>query len=162
MPEGTQPSTPIPPRTPADIREWVRAHPHDTESDGPWGSIFGNFLQGLEEAAAVAGATGFAISPDIRAAIVTQLTTVKDSVEQMSRATRQMSLDIPLGGGFAHEISRFNQDLAAGGPESAQELLTRFSQHIDELKAAVESNTTAYSHADDEHAGALRAIGGPE
>ena len=108
--------------------------------------------------AAVSGA--LKVDPQTGDATLKFLGDAKDMVEKMNRVARQVSVATPLGGGFGKEIGEFNQRLAAGGSNCAQELLTRFSQELDRLMAAVSMSMQSYQALDGANAHRLSKVAG--
>lgn len=158
MPEGTPPLTPAQQQAQEKMRQWMEAQ-NQTPNTGPLGGIFqlGATVQSL---VAAAGAGQISIAPDVGDAIIKQLTSVQDSAETMVRDTGQVALRAPLGGGYAEQISEFNEQLATGGPNSAKEVLTKFSKEIDVLKQAVAASMANYGRTDTGNAGTIRSAGG--
>ncbi|SDH90703.1 hypothetical protein SAMN05192558_103371 [Actinokineospora alba] len=159
MPEGTPPLTPAQQQAQEKMRQWMEAQNQTPAGSGPLGGIFqiGATVQSL---VAAAGAGQISIAPDVGDAIIKQLAAVQDSADVMSRDARRVALRAPLGGGYAEEISRFNEQLASGGGNSAQEVLTKFIKEIDALKQAVTASMANYGRTDSGNAGTIRSAGG--
>jgi hypothetical protein len=71
----------------------------------------------------------------------------------------QVSVKTPLGGGFANDIGAFNQGLAIGGPNPAQEVLARFTAEIELLKEAVAKSMESYRRTDSGNAATMARAG---
>jgi hypothetical protein len=154
MPDGT-PLTPEQ-QAQAKMAEWMATHSTTTDTPGPFGGLFDI----AKDLMAAVGAGQLAIAPDTGAAINKQLTAVQDIAEEIMRGTHQLVDEAPFGGGFAEEISRFNQQLAAGSTNSAKDVMNQFSQELEVLKQAVTASAANYSHTDDGGADNLNTAGG--
>ncbi|MGQ0838299.1 hypothetical protein [Actinokineospora sp.] len=159
MPDNTPPLTPAQQQAQDKMRHWMEAHDHTPTIPGPFGnfSAIGTTVHNLLAAAA---AGQLAIAPDTADAINKQLTAVQDSAELMVQRARRVSRRAPLGGGYAEEISSFNMQLAAGGTNSAEQVLTKFSKDIEVLKQAVAASMANYTDTDTGNAGNIRSAGG--
>lgn len=103
----------------------------------------------------------FAITPEASEVITKQLTAVQDTVEKLMRGAEGLCWLPALGGGFAQEIGMFNERLAAGEPNSAQEVLTGFRREIETLKEDVASSVRNYQRDDSSGAGTIESAGRP-
>lgn len=159
MPDGTPPPTPEQQQAQEKMRQWMEAQNQTPATPGPFGGLveIGATVQSL---VAAAGAGQISIAPDVGDAILKQLTSVQDSADKMGREVFQVARRAPLGGGYAEEISKFNEQLAVGGPNSAQEVLTKFSQEIEVLKQAVTASMANYGRTDTGNAGTIGSAGG--
>jgi hypothetical protein len=108
--------------------------------------------------AALSGA--LKVDPQTGGSTLKFLTEVQNMTAKMLRQTDNVSVRTPLGGGFAEEIGTFNQQLAAGGSNSARELLLKFSEELEQLKRAVAESMKSYAATDSANAGTLAGAGG--
>jgi hypothetical protein len=88
------------------------------------------------------------------------LTEVQNMTAKMLRQTNNAAVRTPLGGGFAQEIGAFNQQLAAGGSNSARDLLLKFSAELEQLKTAVAESMKSYAATESANARTLARAGG--
>ncbi|MBP2321281.1 hypothetical protein JOF56_001666 [Kibdelosporangium banguiense] len=141
MPDGSQqPVDPAAQRAQEQMREWKEKQ-HQGDGGGWWASI-GNTI-GDMMAAAEAGA--FAVSPDTGAAIIKQLDAVKDQVSEMRRTGAFSSIgNLRMGGGYAADIARFNQQVR----DETGPLLQNFMQELDQLSEAVRKSVAHYKGSD--------------
>lgn len=89
------------------------------------------------------------------------LNQVQDMVDTMVRRGGEVGVRTPLGGGFAGEIGTFNQRLASGGPNSANENLDAFRRELEQLKQAVLQSMESYLITEQNNARTIRSAGGP-
>jgi hypothetical protein len=106
-------------------------------SEGKAGSVMDTVY-----GAATSGA--LKVDPHTGDATLKFLSQVQDVVEAMRRRTDDVGSRTPLGGGFGERVGAFNQELAAGGPDSAQDQLARFSRELEQLKDAVTRSMESY------------------
>jgi hypothetical protein len=124
----------------------------------PSGNKAGASLDSILGAAADGALT---VDPQTGEATLKFLSDIQDLVDKMALDVKQISVVTPLGGGFGEEIGKFNQALAAGGPNSAQESLTRFSQELTRLREAVTMSMKSYHAVDSGNAHNLSNAAGP-
>lgn len=157
--------TPPPPPTPAQqqaqekMRQWMEQHHPGMPIPGPFGG-FAELGLTIQNLVAAAGAGQFAISPDIGDAINKQLTEVQDQVIDMRQAVLQAAADPRFGGGYAEQVSKFVQSVAAGEAGSAEEVLTRYAHELGQLKDAVAKSVANYHGMDASSVNKMTAAGG--
>ena len=110
---------------------------------------------------AAAGAGAIAVSPDTGQAVLKQLDMVQDEARLLIQHVRLAGVDPRLGGGYAEQVSRFLQDAAVGQAGSAEEILTKFNEEIDQLKTAVKQSIDNYHSMDQQGAHDVRQAGEP-
>jgi hypothetical protein len=153
MPDGSQqPVDPAAQRAQEQMRDWKEKQ-HQDDGGGWWTNI-GNTI-GDMMAAAEAGA--FAVSPDTGAAIIKQLNAVKDQVAELQRTGAFSGLvSLRLGGGYATDIAKYNQQVRGeAGP-----LLQEFMQQLDHLRDAVGKSMTHYKGSDSGSQQGIQSAGG--
>lgn len=106
----------------------------------------------MSEVLAAAQAGQVQVDPAAGEAAIAALDRVKELVEEMQRKVHRLDVPMPLGGGYAEEISLFNQRLAVGGPNSAEEVITAHLQELEACKEVVRLSMAAYQEADTEAA----------
>jgi hypothetical protein len=154
MPDGSQqpPVDPAAERAQEQMRQWREQH-RDPDG-GAWrtsiGATVGDFM-----AAANAGA--LAVSPDTGAAIIKQLTDVQDRVAEMRSSSTGATTGTRLGGGYAEQVSTFNQQVNEEGP---QLLMAKFADELEQLKAAVAKSVQNYQGSDSAGRRNIDAAGG--
>jgi hypothetical protein len=122
------------------MRDWKEKHQDPTTSGG-W---FGNVISTVDGLLAAAEAGQFAVDPDTGAAIVKQLTDVQQSINQMRRSSASSGWTSRLGGGYAEQVSTFNQRVNEEGPD----LLAKFTDEVEQLKSAVSKSVQNYHGSD--------------
>ncbi|SMD00756.1 hypothetical protein [Kibdelosporangium aridum] len=154
MPDGT----PKPdPNDPAYQDAYQRAL-EEGRKDNTGGGWLGGLFETLGDMALAAEAGAFAVRPDVAQEVVKQLTKVQDQVAEL-QATGAMTAignGMRLGGGYATDISTFNQGVSR---ESGQ-LLQKFAAEIEELKSAVTKSIQHYSSSDSASKGNVEKSGG--
>jgi hypothetical protein len=108
--------------------------------------------------AALSGA--LKVDPQTGDATLKFLDEVRNLTAKMLGQTNNVAIRTPLGGGFAEEIGAFNQQLAAGGSNSARELLLRFSEELEALKTAVAESMKSYVATESANARTMARAGG--
>jgi hypothetical protein len=73
---------------------------------------------------------------------------------------QQAAVDPQFGGGYAEQVGKFVQGVAAGQAGSAQEILTKFWDELQLLKEAVAKSTGNYQAMDQSSAGGITSAGG--
>ncbi len=122
------------------MRQWKQQH-QDPNSGGGW---FGNVISTVDGLVAAAEAGQFAVDPNTGAAIIKQLTDVQDSISDMRMASGRTGLTSQLGGGYAEQVSTFNQQVNKEGPD----LLAKFGAEVEQLKSAVSKSIQNYHGSD--------------
>lgn len=87
------------------------------------------------------------------------LNQVQDLTNDLARRARSIGVQTPLGGGFGAEIGSFNQRLANGGSDSAQEVLEQFGRDLERLKQAVAKSMESYRNAESGNARSIANAG---
>jgi hypothetical protein len=142
MPDGSQqPPDPAAQRAEEQMRDWKEQH---REGDGGGGWL-GNVIDTVDGMVAAAEAGAFAVSPDTGQAIIKQLTTVQDQVNEMVMAGGQVALGQRLGGGYATQIATFNRQVTDEGPGK---MLAKFAEELEQLKTAVSRSMANYVGTD--------------
>ncbi len=98
------------------------------------------------------------VDPQTGEATLKFLSDIEDLTAKMSRQLGRVGVATPLGGGFGEEVGAFNQGLATAGPDSAQELLAKFTGELKRLKQAVALSMKSYQDMDGANAHALTGI----
>jgi hypothetical protein len=96
------------------------------------------------------------VDPQTGEATLKFLSDIEDLTAKMSRQLGRVGVPTPLGGGFGTEVGAFNQSLATAGPDSAQELLAKFTEELKRLKHAVALSMKSYQDMDSANAHTLR------
>jgi hypothetical protein len=91
----------------------------------------------LETVFGAATSGALKVDPSTGEATMRFLNDIEEMVGTMGRQVATASTRTPLGGGFGEKVGEFNQRLAAGDADSAQELLSRFAEELKLLKNAV-------------------------
>jgi hypothetical protein len=99
------------------------------------------------------------VDPQTGDATLKFLSEISDLTAKMSRQLGRVDVPTPLGGGFGEEVGTFNQRLASTGPDSARELLAKFTEELRMLKEAVKLSMQSYREMDSANAQALTRSG---
>jgi hypothetical protein len=108
-----------------------------------------------------ADAGQIAVAPHTGEAVIRQLTKVQDEVAKMRRDVMQAAVDPKFGGGYAEQVSRFVQGVAAGQAGSAEEVLDKYWNELEQLKSAVAKSIGTYQATDAGSAHGITSAGGP-
>jgi hypothetical protein len=124
-----------------------------TGETGLFGNIFAT-VNGLDGAMQ---AGQFAVDGDTAKVINDKLSSIQDIVLS-ARANFVGNQGMPIGGGYAQQISQRNDVIASGGAGSAAAQLQAFAASLDSLKQAINSSVTNYHGAEqDAHQNVNRA-----
>jgi hypothetical protein len=139
------------------------AHSQPLQDTSWFGSVAGamtgevqrmtSHAQGL---AAMAATGQFAVSPDLAQAMSQQFDQIIDTIDHMQRTSRALTVKMPLGGGYAEQISDMNVQL---GQQSVQ-VMSDFKDQIATLKEAVLQSVANYRSVDEHARDAFRNTGG--
>jgi len=100
------------------------------------------------------------VDPQTGNATLKFLSEIEALTDKLGQSLRDVSVPTPLGGGFGEEIGAFNRQLAAGGPNSAVDLLAKFSEELRLLKETVAMSIRSYQAMDAANASTLSGSGG--
>jgi hypothetical protein len=141
------------------MADWMAEHQDTTTVPGLPGAMLqvGATVQTL---LAAAGAGQIAVAPDIGEAINKQLTEVERLAEKLQRDAQRAAVDPQFGGGYAEQVGRFVQQVAAGGAGSAEEVLTKFRDELGLFREAVARSMQNYRDMDESSADAINNAGG--
>ena len=127
------------------------------QQTGGGGGLFGGLFSMIEGMSGAAQTGQFAVDGNTAKIINDKLTEIK----QIAMAARERfhGLDqMPIGGGYAQQISERNMVIQSGGPDSAGSQMAAFVSNLDTLIAAINSSVKSYGTADqDGHSGVNRA-----
>lgn len=158
MPDGSQqPPDPDAQRAADQMRHWKETH-RDPNPGGGW---FGQIGATVSELFAAAAAGQFAVNPDTGAAIIKQLTQVQDKVTEMRKdgVLAGYMGGQRLGGGYATNIAKFNQQVTDEGPGKA---LMQFHDEVEQLKAAISTSMANYTGSDSGNRRKIDTAGGEQ
>jgi hypothetical protein len=100
------------------------------------------------------------VDPQTGDATLKFLSDIQDLVDKMQADVGKIATRTPLGGGFGEEVGRFNQRLATGDSNSAQEVLTKFAEELTRLREAVTMSMASYRSMDNVGAHTLSGAAG--
>jgi hypothetical protein len=100
------------------------------------------------------------VDPQTGDATLKFLSEVQELADKMGRQINQVAVRTPLGGGFGEEVGAFNQQLASSGPNSAQDVLAKFSDELKSLSEAVAMSIKSYQAMDGANAHNLTGAAG--
>jgi hypothetical protein len=150
MSDGASQGPAIPPeqqRAQEEMAKWLAEHRPIIPIAGPFG--FATLAATVQNLVAAAGAGQFAVNPNIGKAVIDHLTKVQDVVDTMATNAQRAAADPRFGGGYAEEVGRFVKGVAAGEAGSAEEMLTKFWDEIQQMKVAVGKTMGLYVSTDD-------------
>jgi hypothetical protein len=113
----------------------------------------------LETVFGAATSDALQVDPTTGEATLKFLDDVQELTEKMGRLAIDAGVATPLGGGFGERIGTFNQQLAAGGQNSAQDQLARFRKELESLKEAVSMSMKNYLEMDADNARTVTRAG---
>lgn len=99
------------------------------------------------------------VDPDTGEATLRFLNHVQDLTERMQRDFWDVSVKTPLGGGFGEVIGNFNERLATGETNSAQDVLNKFRAELQRLKEAVSMSMRSYAAMDADNTRSVATAG---
>lgn len=108
---------------------------------------------------AAAQAGQFAVDPAGGEAIIHAIKQIQDILNRMSESIPSIDVRTPLGGGYAEIIGQLNQKFAAGDDASAQAILLRFREVLEQDRAAVEISMRSYQEMEGAAATQFRTTG---
>ena len=143
-----------------NMRQWMDTYKPTPPPASGFAGI-GTTIAGMAKSLQASTAAGqFALSEDTVTEIINQLTKVQDEARTIRATVFRAALPTPLGDGYAKQVGAFNEQLASGGENSADDLLSKFVDQLDELKNAVSQSIGNYLGTDQESAGGMNAVGG--
>jgi hypothetical protein len=127
------------------------------QQSGGGGGLFGGLFSMVEGLSGAAQTGQFAVDENTAKVINDKLTEIK-SIAGQARL-KLMNLDqMPIGQGYAQQISQRNVLIQSGGPDSANGQLMAFSDNLDKLISVINSSVAGYQSSDqDAHGGVKRA-----
>ncbi|HEV8556955.1 MAG TPA: hypothetical protein VGR06_11235 [Actinophytocola sp.] len=131
-----------------EMADWLDRNRPAPDASGPLGA-FGRIGLTAANLIDAAGAGAFAMEPDSAQAVMRRLTEVQDEVANMRLMAVQAAVDPKFGGGYAEDVGRFIQGVAAGQAGSAEDVLTKFRDELEQLKEAVARSIRNYQAMDD-------------
>jgi hypothetical protein len=128
------------------MREWNEKH-----------KAGGGLLETIGDIFAAAEAGDFAVSQDTGDRIMKQLTEVQDRVAEMRNSGTMVAGRTRLGGGFAEQMSTFNQRVNEDG---GQNVLVKFAEELELLKNAISKSIASYQTSDTDGRQNINRAGG--
>ncbi|MFC0430177.1 hypothetical protein [Kutzneria buriramensis] len=125
---------------------------------GNTGGLFGTIFSAIDSLAGAAQAGQFAVDGDTAKVINDKLTEIKNIA--LSAKAKFLNLQqMPIGGGYAQQISQRNQQISVGGPDSASGQMLAFANNLDKLIEAINSSVAGYQSTDQQAHGDVRRAG---
>lgn len=121
------------------------------------GAFAGIFTTGLSDIvaatkaiAAANEAKALSADPNTIDATLKKLTEMQDELGGIREMTSLLNTETPLGGGYAEEVGRFNQQF---GKQVVEKIIPDVVKALDNLKAEVEKSRDTYQNVDGGQAG---------
>jgi hypothetical protein len=125
---------------------------------GYGGGFLGTFFNAIDSLAGAAQAGQFAVDGDTAKIINDKLSEIKGIALQARGKLKDLQ-QMPIGGGYAQQISQRNVSISTGGPDSADAQMLAFANNLDKLIAAINSSVTGYHNTDQQAHGDVRRAG---
>jgi hypothetical protein len=127
------------------------------QQTGGGGGLFGGLFSMVEGLSGAAQTGQFAVDENTAKVINDKLAEIKGIAA--SARMKLLNLDqMPIGQGYAQQISQRNVLIQTGGPDSANGQLMAFAENLDKLIAVINSSVSGYQSSDqDAHGGVKRA-----
>jgi len=127
------------------------------QQTGGGGGLFGGLFSMVEGLSGAAQTGQFAVDENTAKVINDKLTEIKGIAA--SARMKLLNLDqMPIGQGYAQQISQRNVLIQTGGPDSANGQLMAFAENLEKLISVINSSVAGYQSSDqDAHGGVKRA-----
>lgn len=117
--------------------------------ENPASTTVGSIGSALSDIEAAANSGALRVDPATGDATIRALAEIEDSIEVYRRRLHRTGTSgSRLGGGYAEEIDRFNNEWTDGGPNSAMDVMTRYVSELRRLKEAVRKSMVTYENSD--------------
>ncbi|MEO6086126.1 MAG: hypothetical protein ABIQ18_23750 [Umezawaea sp.] len=126
------------------------------------GTLASIFTMGMSDIVAATKAIGAAteaqalsVDPHLVDTMLKKLTDMQDVVDKIQRNAHALNSETKLGGGYAQDIGRTNQQL---GGQVTDKLIPDMVKAINSLKAEIEKSRATYQNSDVAHAGTFNNL----
>ncbi|MBA8931160.1 hypothetical protein BC739_008407 [Kutzneria viridogrisea] len=110
---------------------------------------FGAMITAMEGVAAAATAGSFAVDGNTAELINSKLSDIQTAISAARANLKNAAgMSMQLGQGYAQQVSDRNTQIASGGAGSAEGMLLKFEQSLDELKRTIQTSVNNYHGAD--------------